>query len=134
MSDFSDDDNDDVDNNNGLSATILGLQQNRPDLNKALNGHYRGIINKLASENNPVPDNFCVGASEPSLTEIEYMKHTFYGDLNDEASRIAAADSNISESSKGKCETIKYCCCRDIIFILIIIYGTTTIFCCWPCF
>ena len=75
MSDSSDDDNDDVDNNNGLSATILGLPQNRPDLNKALNGHYRGIINKLASENNPVPANFCVGASEPSLTEIEYIKH-----------------------------------------------------------
>ena len=57
---------------------IVGLKVNRDNLNKALNGHYRSIIKEIASDTITIPNDFCLGVSEPKEKDISFMKLVIY--------------------------------------------------------
>ena len=91
----SDNEGNNVTDNGTTEENILGFKVNTGALNNALNGNYRIIFNDLATETNPVPDDFCCGVSEPDVAQIDYMKATIYKDETDHLKRIAAADKSL---------------------------------------
>jgi len=93
--DLSDEDNELLEDNS-KTKEIDGLSVRRDALNKALNLQFRYIFKELATETNPLPDNFCCGISEPDAPQIEYMKNTIFGNQIDDDSKHSSADNSLS--------------------------------------
>lgn len=91
---FDDSGCEDNDPNELLGNETDGLSVRRDALNRSLNVQFRMIFKELASDTNPLPDNFCCGISDAA--QIDYMKKTITGNQIDSDLKYSSADNSLS--------------------------------------
>ena len=106
-------DDSDHDENEHLDETLKGdmidgLGVRRDALNKQLNGSFRMIFRELATESNPLPENFCSGVIEPDASQIDYMRKTIIGNEIDDDKKYTSADNSLAGVIYDKMNEIGY--------------------------